>query len=207
VEIFPNHFEARAMKTTFPKFLLAGAFALASGISAANVVEIIGNGTAGDLLPPPGDYTVQCSVEDCYGLTGLTNPATWDEDGSPYQAQVYSTANSDVATELALLNTLLGNSGENLIEGATKYNIALQSFTTDAEYFSIKQGSWIVYFWNDTGEDLKVNFLLNGKSATFSHYTEYGGGGGVNEIPLPGAVWLFGSALLGFVSWSRRRAA
>jgi len=194
------------MKTTFPKFLLAGAFALASGISSANVVEIIGNGTTGDLLPPPGDYTVQCSVGDCYGLTGLSLPA-WDTTANPYEAQVYSTDNSNVATELALLNTLLGNSGENLIEGATKYNFALQSFTTDAEYFSIKQGSWIVYFWNDTGEDLTVNFLLDGKSATFSHYTEYGGGGGVNEIPLPGAVWLFGSALLGFVSWSRRRAA
>jgi hypothetical protein len=29
----------------------------------------------------------------------------------------------------------------------------------------------------------------------------------VEEVPLPGAVWLFGSALLGFVTWSRRRAA
>jgi len=30
--------------------------------------------------------------------------------------------------------------------------------------------------------------------------------GGSAEVPLPASIWLFGSALVGFVTWSRRRA-
>lgn len=38
-------------------------------------------------------------------------------------------------------------------------------------------------------------------------YSFEGGGGNQNEVPLPGAIWLLGSALLGFVGLSRRKNA
>jgi hypothetical protein len=61
-------------------------------------------------------------------------------------------------------------------------------------------------------------FLLNGatsgtweiSSQGYSHGLLYGkvdpGGGDPNPVPLPAAAWLFGSALVGFIMMSNRRA-
>ena len=70
---------------------------------------------------------------------------------------------------------------------------------TDRQYFSVKKGRDIFYFQNTSGGKLTVDWL----DKKYSHWTEYGN----TAVPIPAAVWLFGSGLLGLVGLSRKKAA
>lgn len=78
-------------------------------------------------------------------------------------------------------------------------------------FYSVKQGNAFTVNWFDGVGDGKVDastlLNLNGVSIEFgpvSHLTLLNGAP-TAEIPLPGALWLFGSALLGLVALGRRR--
>ena len=69
---------------------------------------------------------------------------------------------------------------------------------TDRQYFSIKQAQQTFYFENTSGGTLTVDL---GTANDYSHWTEYGT---VSAVPVPATVWLFGTALIGFIGFSRR---
>ena len=52
-----------------------------------------------------------------------------------------------------------------------------------------------------------IDFTYTGATGVTSAWFAGSGKGGQTEIPLPGAVWLFGSALLGLLAVGRRRQA
>jgi hypothetical protein len=74
-------------------------------------------------------------------------------------------------------------------------------------------GSYIVS-WGKYKGNLCNAGIGDCTTSGLSHISLYGNLAGYpppppppDEVPLPGAIWLFGSALLGFVTWSRRRTA
>jgi len=71
-------------------------------------------------------------------------------------------------------------------------------FTTDRQYFAIKQARDLFFFENKSGGELTV--ALTQGTAEYSHWTEFG----PVAVPVPAAIWLFGTALIGFIGFSRR---
>lgn len=176
------------MKTTFLASTALLATCLFAGSAQANVVATWNP----DSLPPPGDYSLDCGGMGvtCQGFTA-TNTL------SATQARAYDLGSSDEATELAFLNTLLGGGG---VTSAYKPGTVGPTASTNKEYFSIKIGQQTTFYKNMTTGTLDLRFLKGTASQAFSHLTEYG-----DPVPLPGAVWLFGSAMVGLVALNRRR--
>ena len=112
--------------------------------------------------------------------------------------------NGDPTAELAKLNELLDgfNPARPQVNYVNKTDTAGKGFTTDRQYFSIKQATEIWYFENTSGGSLTVE--LGTDTNNYSHWTEYGV---VSPVPVPAAVWLFGTALFGLVGFSKRRKA
>ena len=119
---------------------------------------------------------------------------------STTQGTGYALTNAAPTTQRAFLNDLLGDVGLPAVRTVDKTDIAGRSFTTNREYFSIKQSTWTVFFKNISGQSITVGFGPN----AYSHYTEYG-----SPVPLPAAVWLFLSALgvFGFMGTRRKKEA
>jgi hypothetical protein len=131
-------------------------------------------------------------------MMGLEGPATASMSASI--ATAYDKQGSPLS-ELTFLNSLLGLGGTDLITGTTDIAGSGNSFETSFQYFAIKQSSYIMYFENLTGESLRVMF-----DNEFSHVTGFGQQlTPPSEVPLPAAVWLFGSALLGLGAIGRRK--
>lgn len=103
-------------------------------------------------------------------------------------------------SELDFLKGLLSDVGLPTVSFVNKItNQPGNSFMTDREYFSIKKKGYLWFFKNNSGENITVNW--SGES--YSHVTEYG----ASAVPIPAAVWLFGSGLLGLVGLSRKKVA
>ena len=148
-----------------------------------------------DSLPPGGVYALDCGGL-CQGFTGVNTL-------SATQARAYDVKPSNETAELAQLNYLL-NDGVTYVNKPSP-EITGPTASTVREYFSIKIGNQTTFYKNLSGGSLTFTFLKQGKTGGwspqgYSHLTEYG-----NEVPLPGAVWLFGSALVGLVAMNRRR--
>ena len=144
-----------------------------------------------------GVGTVDCTLS-CEGfIIGATPPAfslsTSDAIDFPL--------NGDPDDELAKLNELLAGlaTPRDPVTYVNKTDLGGNGFTTDRQYFSIKQATEIWYFENTSGGSLTVELGTN--TNDYSHWTEYGP---VSAVPVPAAVWLFGTALIGFVGMSRR---
>ena len=141
---------------------------------------------------------ITCEPE-CQGFIG-------DYPGGPISlsltmAENYPTAGNPDA-ELARLNELLG-----LFEPARdpvpdgdvdKTDSSGTTFDTSYQYFSVKKAEWLWFFENTSGGEVTVTVLGD----SYSHWTGYGDP--VSPIPVPAAVWLFGTALIGFIGISRR---
>jgi hypothetical protein len=144
-----------------------------------------------------GTDTVSCDT-NCLGFEGGTTLST---TGADRYAQIG--ASNDVA-ELAQLNGLLAlltvPRGPETYVNAT--DGAGTGFTTSRQYFSIKQASAFYFFENTSGGSVTVDL---GTTPAYSHWTEYGST--VSAVPVPAAVWLFGSALIGLVGFGKRRKA
>jgi hypothetical protein len=141
-------------------------------------------------------YSASCVGSTCMegffidSLTGL----------SVDSATGYLISSADPANELDFLNGLLDDN-EPALTHVNQVDIAANSFTTDRQYFSIKQSTFTAYFLNTTGGEITVQF----DPTTFSHYTEYE----LSAVPLPPAATLFGSAmgLIGLLGWRNRKQA
>jgi hypothetical protein len=162
-----------------------------TGVSANTITMANYNGGAG---------TVDCTLS-CLGfIDDPTMAAPNKKSLSSTDATDYTTANSDESTELAKLNALLGllDPARSPVTFVDKTDAAGGGFTTDRQYFSIKQSTKIYYFENTSGGILTVALA---DANDYSHYTEYGP---VSADPVPAAAWLFGTALIGFIGFSRR---
>ncbi len=71
-------------------------------------------------------------------------------------------------------------------------------------YFTIKKSTELAFFKNDGS--VPVTFSLSGGNSSadnkWSHVTGFGA-----VVPIPAAVWLFGSALVGIAGLGYRRQA
>ena len=146
-----------------------------------------------------GGNTVDCTTS-CLGFIIVVTPPPYDL--SMTDASAFTTSNSNATTELAKLNLLLAGLASPrapvALSTVTKDG-AGSSFTTDRQYFSIKKSQEIFYFENTSGGTVTV--ALTGPTEPYSHWTEYGA---VSAVPVPASVWLFGTALIGFIGFSRR---
>ena len=144
-----------------------------------------------------GTDTLDCTLS-CEGfVVGATPPAY---ALSTTNAIDFTGVGSSDAAELAKLNELLA--GLDPARAAVTYynkdDNAGDGFTTDRQYFSIKQASQIFFFENTSGGTLTVDL---GTANDYSHWAEYGA---MSAVPVPAAFWLFGTALIGFIGFSRR---
>ncbi len=180
---------------------VASCIGLFVGTAQANTVFIY------DLLGDPiyegnpdnlKHYNASCTPEAEICIKGFFGiPAVLSEDS----ATGYEVGDASAENELAFLNGLLDDLGLEQETQALQYDSPAQSFTTDLEYFSIKQEDWTAYFVNMSGGSVTVEF----ETTNFSHWTGYGDPVPSDPIPIPAAAWLFGSALIGFVGIARRK--
>ena len=165
---------------------LALAASLLAGAAQASVITLLDNNLGATV-------SATCSTEPC--LLGITGPTT-NTAYSTTQATRYPQQGNPTA-ELAFLNDLLGPGiNEGPVTYVEKDVGAASTWTIDRTYFSVKQSTYLWYMKNNSGVPLTITW----SPGQFSHLTEYG-----DPIPLPGAVWLFGSALVGLVALNRRR--
>ena len=104
------------------------------------------------------------------------------------------------AGELARLNELLVqfSPARSAVSYVDKTDIEQGSWSTDRQYFSIKQSINLWFFENMSGGTVTVT----ARGDDWSHTTAYGPA----TVPVPAAAWLFGSALLGLVGLARRKS-
>ena len=173
--------------------------AVSTGVNANTITMNDYNG-AGD--------TVSC-VLGCEGFVGpfsLGPPIT----GGPISLsltmadaypQTQGPGGSSAANELIRLNQLLALFADprDPVSYVNKVDGDGDSFTTSLQYFSIKKSTDLWFFENTSGGAVTVN--LEGRTEDYSHWTEYGP---PSVVPVPAAFWLFGTALIGFIGFSRR---
>lgn len=180
------------------KKLIVAALAVVAAYSSltmpasANIIDV-GGGTA----------TVTCSLS-CAGFTLGGSPGAPTGMGtlSAALADQYTLANSNLDTEAAALNTLIGSNlftdvDANQVDTGGTSSI---SFMTLAEYVILKIANSHVFLINTAMNQIAVDYLQTGKAGGLSHYTEFG-----NAVPLPNAVWLMAAGLAGFGFAGRRK--
>jgi len=184
------------MKPSTSIAIITAMLACIASFTHANTIDITSDWNGDTITKGGAPWSASCSVagtEPC--MQGLTGPsASW----STTMASGYQN-NGNPASELAILNTLLGNTGNDLIVGTTDIIGAGSSFSADYQYFAIKQSNYVMFFENLSGAALDVDFVNE-----FSHVTGFGGP--LSAVPLPAAAWLFGSALLALAGVKRRKA-
>jgi len=165
--------------------LMAGGISTSVSANTINMVDYNG----------PSDE-VTC-IPQCSGFVGpiATGPITT----SLTMADNYPQAGSP-ANELARLNELLDLfvPARGPIVDVNKIDIADNGFTTSLQYFSIKKQTFLWFFENTSGGEVTVSLAGD----DYSHWTEYGPE--LTVVPVPAAIWLFGTALIGFVGMSRK---
>lgn len=145
-----------------------------------------------------------------------TKSYCWDGDDGGYGSG--DNSNFDASD----IDAIVGTTGlvETLKEEAPYNSGLVFDVGTGAEYFYVKDGShvpkWYVFDltvaanWTDvtpwdgtvTLEGEWFGTPLEGNEGPISHVAAYG----VSTVPVPPAVWLFGSGLLGLVGVARRKA-
>jgi hypothetical protein len=148
---------------------------------AGNTISCTGcSGFVGPFPSPPGSISLSITHADKYDMPGSSNEAA----------------------QLGLLNNLLALFGpaRGPVSYVNKTDGDGNSFETNRQYFSIKKSTEMWFFQNLSGGTVSVN--LERGTADYSNWTEYGA-----VVPVPAAVWLFGTALIGLFGFSKRRKA
>ena len=163
----------------------------------------------------PGSYFVDCAVPDA----NLPNIGYVEFMLGDISAVELSTSSNQVDTVLGLF-LLDEPSSTYLLQGQADEGCPPPAFGPSCLSFSgLPAGSYLAmvsdWFMFTSGSEFFVDFLSSDPlvpSDLFAALTENDGQGGgdfrlditVSAVPVPAAVWLFGSALLGFVGMSRR---
>ncbi|WP_200388093.1 VPLPA-CTERM sorting domain-containing protein [Thiocapsa imhoffii] len=187
-------------KTIFYGLALIAASAFGSVSQASSLLVFNSSGApikAGG-GPNATQYWASCQGDNCMqGIHGTQSAPIFSSES----VTGFNIGPASEANELSFLNNLLATSSlsQPPVTFVQKTDVAGNSFTTNREYFSIKQQTWTAYFKNTSGGEITIDFGPN----SWSHFTEYGNE--VAPVPLPAAAWLFGSALLGLVGVGYRR--
>jgi len=197
--------------------LLVGASSLGIALPASAITTTI---TVTDTLIKVScvDDTAPITDPVCQGMTGgsiiLTgNDVTGGTAGllSGTNADLYEIGDSSEANEAQALDILIDGIDNDDFVGTD--GIKTEAGGVDTLTFD-SVASWVVFaigggqldgkhFFLNLGSPGEVNVTYNKNGQTgggFSHYTEFG----VSPVPVPAAVWLFGTALIGFIGMSRR---
>lgn len=170
--------------------LLCTSLGSAAQISAGSTVAFFGTSTTSGNLPDTGAGSLAITFAQVAVTTGdfsglvpagaaatFADPISWDASG----ALTAPTAGSQLwAVSTAPLASFILGSGTAAETGANNLEI-------------VATGTLTLFGYDDT----PGSFVFNETGLTFSAQA-------VAEVPLPAAVWLFGSALMGLVAIRRR---
>ena len=175
--------------------LLCTSLASAAQISADSTIAFVGTSTTSGALPNVGPGSLSITGASAVYLSGdfltladpsgttFANPISWQADGAisaPASGEQLWYIGGSAASPLA--SFILGE-GTASATPASKVEIVATGILT------------LIGYDNTPG-----TFVFNETSYTFSATS-------VAEVPLPAAVWLFGSALMGLVAVRRRPEA
>jgi hypothetical protein len=191
---------------------------ITSPVSASLVTTITVTDTAitvecTDNVAPMSDPVCQGITGGSLTVSGSPSEITGGTSGSlsSTNADLYDLPNSNESTEAQALDILLDGLDDNDWVGSDGAKtdaggIDTLSFTSTAGYIAFAIGGGQLdgkHFFLGLGSPGLVNLVYNKNGQTgggFSHYTEFG----VSPVPVPAAIWLFGTALIGFIGISRR---
>ncbi|PVV22984.1 MAG: hypothetical protein B6D74_08735 [gamma proteobacterium symbiont of Ctena orbiculata] len=148
-------------------------------ISIALVSLVVTGGAAASTVIDAGTFEKPGDTYSTSPYSGLfTDVITFDTTGIPLMFTGFHTGMA--GDEMLLTNTADGS----------QYNLA----PLFSERLSLSAGSYIFTL---------SGFALNALNDKI--YSDYGFKITASPVPLPAAIWLFGSALIGFIAFSRRR--
>ena len=214
----------KALQTAVLAIAAGGLLSISAHANTIQILDIMGDTATSDnstsQYPAPCADDLTVCMEAFYQVED--DPLTSDDETVPLNLSTtlgtgYEISSSDPGVEAVKLNELisawnvLNDPDLDLIEadktavgGPTKMEIEDDKLKTSFEWFSIKKGDYTTYFRNLTGGEVSVSWSPD----DYSHWTTYGGDllDPPDEIvPIPAAVWLFGSALLGVIGIGYRR--
>lgn len=165
-----------------------------------------------------------------YSVGGWTpaNVFTSSATGNVTDIQLYLGANDASASSITFIESIYGWNGtigtllqsdsvsvSNGYSGLVDFaSITGLSLTAGSEYYlsvaaNTGSNSWFSHYLNDNPPPPYVTFYENGSSIGFG--SDAAGdaiiSGTAAVVPVPAAVWLFGSALAGFIGFNRRKSA
>jgi hypothetical protein len=123
---------------------------------------------------------------------------------------------SEIANNVDYLNSILANSGSELLTGEIVSNVInvgeTNSLTTTASFWSVKDNGQYTWFFNNTTMD-GMPTEITGLGCTIEDQIygcdrsiiEYNYNAIPSAVPIPAAAWLFGSALIGLLGIARRK--
>jgi len=140
-----------------------------------------------------GDPATKSFIADVLGTTDFT----WTDGGSLAQNEVTSIASTGLSTlsvgvEYGYFLLKFGGGNDKEINWLFDNSTSTSNFT------------WLTMIQpiNDQGELLGLSHV---SFATCNEGADCGGGGPIEEVPIPAAIWLFGSALLGFTAFGSKK--
>jgi len=147
------------------------------------------------------------------GYAGWRLPTTFTVDSSCTTDTAGTIPATNTADGYNCIGSELGHLFYNEL-GGTAGNTILSSTDLDAALFSIDPSGLVL--WSDTGYTINPDF--NAFYYNFSNGTQGGSikavgysalavyDGDVSAVPVPSAVWLLSSGILGLISFTRRKA-
>ena len=184
------------------------------GVVAAAFVAVAAQPAfASTLMIGGGVASVSCTPS-CAGIIGgsvTSSPSLGVAGGtlgslSSTNASLYGFSPSNPVNEAKALNALAGTSFTSGIQ-TDMGGASSATFSTLASWIALKIGNSHFFLQNTAGPvTLFITYLQSsgkaGAGGGLSHITEFGG-----EIPVPGAIWLMGSALAGLGFANRKKKA
>ena len=141
--------------------------------------------------------TITCNL--CEGWIGPL-----DTDFSASLGDMFDINGGNPTDETNAVNAILGTSFGTGTKTETGLGDSV-TVTSSAEYLLLKVGQTPDYAIIKLNGDSSFDFAAyDGTGSGLSHYLEFGQGMRT-AVPVPAAVWLFGTALIGFVGVSRKR--
>lgn len=128
------------------------------------------------------------------GVIGWRLPTSLNSDGSGPCGPAYDCTGSEMGN---LFYNVLGNSAGSLTDTGPFSNVQSGSYWSSTEYAPNTASAWYFNFLNGY-QPLNIS-----KDASLYAWAVHDGK--VGAVPVPAAVWLFGSGLLGLIGLGRQR--